>query len=55
MYSAAGSEVSSKCMELLRQCSDNVMLYNQNPTSALEILLRDMSALNVQNGNIFKE
>lgn len=55
MYTAAGAEVSAKCMELLRQCSDNVMLYNQNPTGALEILLRDMSALNVQNGNIFKE
>lgn len=51
--SAAGCEVSVKCMDLLRQCWDNVTMYNQTPVSALEILLRDMSAVNVQNGGIF--
>lgn len=53
MKTQAGSEVSAQCMKLFRECWDNVTMYYQTPTSALEILLRDMSALNVQNGSIF--
>ena len=49
----AGSEAAAKSMELLRNCSDNITLYNQSPASALEILLRDMFALNNQFGGIF--
>ena len=49
----AGSEAAAKAMELLRNCSDNITLYNQSPASALEILLRDMFALNNQFGGIF--
>ncbi len=49
----AGSEAAAKAMELLRNCSDNITLFNQSPASALEILLRDMFALNNQFGGIF--
>ena len=51
----AGSEAAAKAMELLRNCSDNITLYNQSPASALEILLRDMFALNNQSGGVFCE
>ena len=50
----AGCEVSAKTMTLLRQCWDNITLYNQTPVSALEILLRDLSSLNVQNNGVMK-
>lgn len=55
MYSQCGAEASAKCMEKLRNCWDNITLYNQTPLSSMEILLRDMSALNVQNGGIFNK
>lgn len=55
MFSQCGAEASAKCMELLRNCWDNITLYNQTPLASLEILLRDMSALNVQNGGIFNK
>lgn len=51
--SAAGCETSAKCMELLRNFYDSIIMYNQSPAAALECLLRDMSALNVKNGGIF--
>lgn len=50
----AGAEVCAESMKLLKQTWDNVMLFNQNVQSSLEILLRDLSLLNVKNGNIFK-
>ena len=53
MNSQAGSEAAAKAMELLRNCSDNITLYNQSPASALEILLRDMFALNNSFGGVF--
>ena len=53
MNSQAGSEAAAKAMELLRNCSDNITLYNQAPVSALEILLRDMCALNKSFGGVF--
>ncbi len=53
MSSQTGSEAAAKAMELLRNCSDNITLYNQSPASALEILLRDMFALNNQSGGVF--
>ena len=51
--SQAGSEAAAKAMELLRNCSDNITLYNQSPVSALEILMRDMFALNNSFGGVF--
>ena len=53
MNTQAGSEAAAKGMELLRNCSDNITLYNQSPVSALEILLRDMCALNKSFGGVF--
>ena len=53
LNSQAGSEAASQAMQLLRNCSDNITLYNQAPVSALEILLRDMFALNNRFGGVF--
>lgn len=49
----AGSEAAAKAMQLLRNCSDNITLYNQKPECALDILLRDMFALNKSFGGVF--
>lgn len=49
----SGSEAAAKAMQSLRNCSDNITLYNQSPISALEILLRDMFALNNSFGGVF--
>lgn len=54
MKTQQGAEVCAKVSEYLRNCWENITMYNQSPASALEILLRDMSALNVLNGGIFK-
>ena len=53
MNTQAGSEAAARAMQLLRNCSDNITLYNQSPVSALEILLRDMFALNNSFGGVF--
>jgi len=53
LNSQAGSEAASQAMQLLRNCSDNITLFNQSPASALEILLRDMFALNNTYGGVF--
>ncbi len=53
LNSQAGSEAAAQTMQLLRNCSDNITLYNQSPTSALEILMRDMFALNNTYGGVF--
>jgi len=53
MYSQCGAEASAKTMDLLRNCWDNITLYNQVPISAMEILLRDLSSINVLNGGVF--
>ena len=52
-YNQQGAEASAKAMTLLRNCQDNINLFNQTPKAALEILLRDMSALNQTFGGIF--
>lgn len=54
LFNNAGTEFSAKCMDLLRKSWDNVTLYNQTPQATLEILLKDISVLNVQNGGILK-
>ncbi len=53
LNSQAGSEAAAQTMQLLRNCSDNITLYNQSPASALEILMRDMFALNNTYGGVF--
>ena len=49
----AGAEAGAQTLQLLRNSNDNITLYNQSPSSALEILLRDMFALNNTYGGIF--
>ncbi len=51
--SQCGCEAGARVMELLRKCQDNITLFNQKPDAALEILLRDMAALNIQFGGVF--
>ena len=53
LNSQAGTEAVAQTMQLLRNCSDNITLYNQSPSSALEILMRDMFALNNTYGGVF--
>ena len=54
LYSQKGTEASAKCMKLLRECWDNITLYNQKPQAAFEILLRDMSHINILNEGVFQ-
>ena len=53
LNSQAGTDAAAQTMQLLRNCSDNITLYNQSPASALEILMRDMFALNNTYGGVF--
>ena len=53
LNSQAGTEAAAQTIQLLRNCSDNITLYNQSPASALEILMRDMFALNNTYGGVF--
>ena len=53
LNSQAGTEAAAQTMQLLRNCSDNITLYNQSPSSALEFLMRDMFALNNTYGGVF--
>lgn len=53
LNSQAVTEAAAQTMQLLRNCSDNITLYNQSPASALEILMRDMFALNNTYGGVF--
>ncbi|MCR4741518.1 MAG: DNA polymerase III [Treponema sp.] len=52
--SPAGCEFAAKSVNLFKNCWENITLYNQNPNSALEILLRDMSALNKKMQGVMK-
>ncbi|MCR5189146.1 MAG: DNA polymerase III [Treponema sp.] len=54
LYSQNGSEASAQCMKLFRDFWDNITLYNQKPQAALEILLRDMSHINVIREGVFQ-
>ncbi|MCR4954492.1 MAG: DNA polymerase III [Treponema sp.] len=53
LKSQAGSEALAQAMAKLRTCNDNITLWNQKPVSALEVLLRDMFALNNRFGGVF--
>ena len=50
----AGFEVSAKLLALLRKTLNNVTLYNQNPSSALEELTRSIMELNFLNDGIMR-
>lgn len=49
-----GSEASVKILNCIRICYDNVILYNQSVQAALEILVRDLSSINVLYMGVFK-
>lgn len=48
-----GCEAIAQAMTFLQKCYDNVTLYNLTPLSSLEILLRDLSMINIQNNGVF--
>lgn len=50
-----GSEAAAESVKVLRQCWENVTLFNQSPVSALEILVKDLSKINVMNDRIFSK
>lgn len=52
--SPEGAETAFEMTGLLQKTWDNITLFNQTPLAALEILTRDIAALNVKNGNILK-
>lgn len=54
LYTHAGTEASALTMNHLRNCWDNITLYNLTSLAALEILLRELSVINVTNGGVFK-
>lgn len=55
IYTQRGAEICAESAKLLLECRDNIVLYNQTPISALEILLKSMSILNVQNDGAFSQ
>lgn len=48
----AGCEAVGKSIQALRECWENVTLYNQSVIPSLEILVRDLSKINVTYGRI---
>lgn len=42
MQTQRGVEACAECMNKIRDCWENITMYNQTPTAALEILLREM-------------
>ena len=54
LNSQLGTEVSAKCVNIIRNCWINVNLYNLSTVAALEILYKDLSVLNSQNEGIFR-
>ena len=55
MSSMAGIEACSELSKTLRQCYENVTLYNQSVKAALECLIRDINKINVLYGKVFSE
>ena len=49
-----GVMISSKVLKSVQQCWDNYNIYNLSSTAALEILYKELSILNAQNGGILK-
>ena len=49
-----GVMISSKVLKIVQQCWDNYNIYNLSSTAALEILYKELSILNAQNGGILK-
>ena len=54
LTSEQGVMISSKVLKSVQQCWDNYNIYNLSSTAALEILYKELSILNAQNGGILK-
>ena len=54
LSSPNGAEASKELSEALQSCWNNITVYNQSITSAMEILVRDMSKINKIHGNVYK-
>ena len=54
MKTPNGCEASVKIMQCLRDCWNNVTVYNQSVIASLENLLRDLVKINKTHGNVFK-
>ncbi len=52
LKSEQGIEACNECSKVLRDCYQNVSLYNLNPVSALEILVREISRINFTYGKV---
>lgn len=52
LNSPAGCEAAKECLEAITKCWENVTMYNQSINAALEILVRDISKINVIYGKI---
>lgn len=53
MQSQKGSEACSQALKVLRECYENVTLYNQSVKAALEVLIRDLSKINILYERVF--
>ncbi|MBR5401315.1 MAG: DNA polymerase III [Treponema sp.] len=53
MMSMAGAQACTELNQTLRQCYENVTLYNQTVKAALECLIRDINKINVLYGKVF--
>ena len=49
-----GCEASNQIMQCLRDCWNDVTIYNQSVISSLEKLLRDIVKVNKTHGNVLK-
>lgn len=52
LSTAKGCEAKYECSKAIQQCFLNVTLYNQRPQDSLDILVRELSRINVMYGKI---
>ena len=55
MQTQVGCEASAEAVKVLRECYENVTLYNQSVRAALEILIRDLSKVNSLHEKVFSK
>ncbi len=54
MYSENGTAALKEALKVIAECYDDVTLYNQTSLAALENLVRELTKINILNGNIYK-
>ena len=55
MQTQVGAEACAQAVTVLRECYENVTLYNQSVKAALEILIRDLSKVNSLHEKVFSK